>query len=139
MFLSSSTLDELLPLNHHLHHPRRGLLHATASASEGSFTPRASQEWHVCQEIWCQYLPRALQSGCPPSFIPHHPHAPVWRRCCCKDLKQVCCFPTFISFSQKEELQLTYILHLLNPQHLTQSSLSMKYTAWGRKNVKKRN
>lgn len=74
---------ELLPLYSPPPPPQEGLLHATASMSEGSFTPRASQEWHVCQEIWCQYLPGALQSqlhtepGQLPSLLPRHPHAPV--------------------------------------------------------------
>lgn len=40
------------------------------------------------------------EPGCPPSFLPRHPHAPAWRRCCCEDLKQVW-FSAFIPFSQK--------------------------------------
>lgn len=58
----SAPLTELLPLYSPPPPLQEGLLHAPASTSEGSLTPKASQEHHVCQDSWCQYLPGALQS-----------------------------------------------------------------------------
>lgn len=58
----SLTLLQLLPLYSPPPPPQEGLLHTTTSTREVSFTPKASQEWHICQEIWCQYLRGALQS-----------------------------------------------------------------------------
>ena len=107
MFLSSTTLAELLP-------PL--LTTSTIPGGAVSCNSKHQQRIFYSQGIsGTARLPRNLVSifawssaititrikpGCPPSFLPRHPRAPAWRRWCCKDLKQVW-FSAFTSLSQK--------------------------------------
>lgn len=137
-FLSSATLAELLPLDLPPPPPQEKLLHIPTWATKGSFTPGASQEQHVCQEIWCQYLPGALQSQLHnPGQASLHPFSPAIYMCQCgeniaaKIWNEPGFQPSFLLV--EKSYSITWALHLLNPQHPTQSSLYIKYTFWGRK------